>query len=278
MVGLVVDDQDLALAVTTSRSICPETSAGGCPGRSSRPAIETSARLPGANTGAKRGIRDQGQHLRRQRLALGLGPVAGVAGEIPQRRLARGPRRRHRAAIAAAGAPACRAACARARDWIDSPRSDRMASSSAAGSDGRSRLSAAAPAWPAHAAMTAAAQARRRSVAAAPAGRRILGPRIALHHAVTGRDLLQLQSELPRPLSIRSYQENSRTLFMLPGMQPRDDQAVGRARHRHIEQAAIFVLGLVQHRVARRPRPRRDRPPSCRPRPRPCASHCRCGK
>ena len=41
--------------VTTSRSICPETSAGGRPGRSSRPTIETSARLPGANTGAKRG-------------------------------------------------------------------------------------------------------------------------------------------------------------------------------------------------------------------------------
>ena len=41
--------------VTTSRSICPETSAGGRPGRSSRPTIETSARLPAANTAAKRG-------------------------------------------------------------------------------------------------------------------------------------------------------------------------------------------------------------------------------
>ena len=44
-----------SFGVTTSRSICPETSAGGRPGRSSRPTIATSARLPSANTGANRG-------------------------------------------------------------------------------------------------------------------------------------------------------------------------------------------------------------------------------
>ena len=99
-----------SLSVTTSRSICPETSAGRPPGRSSRPTIETSARLPGANTGAKRASAIRASVLSASACALLLGPAIGVAGEIAPARHRGGARRRYRAAIAAAGAPACRAA------------------------------------------------------------------------------------------------------------------------------------------------------------------------
>ena len=113
--------------VTTSRSICPETSAGGRPGRSSRPTIETSARLPGANTDAKRGSAIRASTLVRQRLAVAVGPAVGVAGEVLQARRRGGVRWRDRAAIAAAGAPACRAAARGRAAAMDSPVRERSA-------------------------------------------------------------------------------------------------------------------------------------------------------
>ena len=106
-------------SVTTSRSIWPETSAGGCPGRSSRPTIETSARLPGANTGANRGSAIRANAPSASDAPLVLGPAVGIAGEIATARPRGGVRLRYRAAIAAAGAPARRAAArGRAARWI----------------------------------------------------------------------------------------------------------------------------------------------------------------
>ncbi len=102
-------------SVTTRRSICPDTSAGRPPGRSSRPTIETSARLPGANTGAKRGIRDQGQRACRPAPAVLPRSSRRRCGPDRPARRRGGARRRYRAAIAAAGAPACRAAGRQAR-------------------------------------------------------------------------------------------------------------------------------------------------------------------
>ena len=74
--------------MTTSRSICPDTSAGRPPGRSSRPTIETSARLPAANTGAKRASAIRASDLAASACALLLGPAVGIAGQIGQRGLA----------------------------------------------------------------------------------------------------------------------------------------------------------------------------------------------
>ena len=117
--------------VTTSRSIWPETSAGGWPGRSSRPTIDTSARLPGANTGANRAIRDQRQHAFRQRLALVLGPVRRHCGRDSASAASR------RRSVAISGSD-CSSRCtsvprcsARARNAIDSPVRTRWPSSSA---------------------------------------------------------------------------------------------------------------------------------------------------
>ena len=129
--------------VTTSRSICPETSAGGRPGRSSRPTIETSARLPARKHRGKTRIGDQGQHAVRQRLALALAPVGGIAGEIFERGVAAalggdiGQRLQQpmhqRAALQGAGALRMRFR-----------RSGRGGLRPRPGSEGRSRLSAAA--------------------------------------------------------------------------------------------------------------------------------------
>ena len=119
----------------------PKPARAGVPAAPACPAIETSARLPGANTGAKRGSpisasiasppapRGQPRSSRRR---CGRDTAAPHRGGAPAR---------HRAAIAAAGAPACRAA-ARGRATGSIRRSGRGWLSSAAGSDGRSRLSA----------------------------------------------------------------------------------------------------------------------------------------
>ena len=77
---------------------------------SSRPTIETSARLPGANTGAKRRIHDQGQHAFRQRARAHPRSSRRRCGRGSPAQRRGGARGRYRAATAAAGAPACRAA------------------------------------------------------------------------------------------------------------------------------------------------------------------------
>ena len=53
-------------------------------------------------------------------------------------------------------------------------------------------------------------------------------------------------------MTIRSYQHNLRSCIHVARHAAADDQAVGRARHRHVKQAAIFILDLAQHRRAGR--------------------------
>ena len=74
--------------VTTSRSICPETSAGWL----ARPLQPADDRHLGAAAGGEHRretrVRDQGQHAIGQRFALRVSPVVGVAGEIGKRGVA----------------------------------------------------------------------------------------------------------------------------------------------------------------------------------------------
>ena len=79
----------------------------------------------------------------------------------------------------------------------------------------------------------------------------ILKPRIAFHHAIRRRHVLHMQ---PGGLEAFYDQIVPRQLAQhvaIAGHAAGDDQAIGRARHRHIEQPAIFVLGLAEHGRAR---------------------------
>ena len=90
--------------------------------------------------------------------------------------------------------------------------------------------------------------------AAAPAvgSRDVLGPRIALHHAIRRLDVLQLQSGIAEAFDDQIVPGEFAHAVHVARHAAADDQAVGRPRHRHIEQAAVFVLGLAQHRGAGR--------------------------
>ena len=135
------------------------------------------------------------------------------------------------------------------------------------------------PAARVSAAMTAARPARRlRRRRAAPAGG-------AHPRAASSASPCRRRSRSPRAAS-RNWRGPCRSdrtrragadAVHVAGHAAADDQPVGRARHRHIEQAAIFVLGLA-HASPRAPRtPREDLRPSCRPRPRRpahAAPHC----
>ena len=140
---------------------------------------------------------------------------------------------------------------ARARSWIDSPVLTGWPSS-APGSDGRSRLSAAgsAGAVPRSHDGSSARALSRRSGGPGRGGRDVLGPRIALHHAVAGLDVLQLQSGIAEAFDDQVVPGEFAHAVHVARHAAADDQAVGRPRHRHIEQAAVFVLGLAQHRGA----------------------------
>ena len=79
----------------------------------------------------------------------------------------------------------------------------------------------------------------------------VLGPRIAFDLAGRGLEFLRLQSGIAKTLVDQ----------IVPGQRPdrvavarhaaADNQPVGGARHRDIEQAAIFVLGVVEHFLTR---------------------------
>ena len=254
VVGLEIDDQDLALASPPAGRFAPK------PAPAARPAAPAVRR-----SRPRRGCRRRKPRAKRAS-AISASTFAASASRSPSvqpsalraRYFSAASRRRS----AARSGSDCSSRCtsvprcsARARSSTDSPGSDAVAlvrSPCRRDAAGRRRRFAPAAAVRSHAG-SATRRARGRSAGSARRPPAVLGPRVAFHRAVRRLDgLLRASQELASPLSIRSYQQSSRTLFLLPGMQPRDDQPVGRARHRHIEQPAILVLGLVQHRRARR--------------------------
>ena len=219
VVGLVIDDQNLAARDHQAVDL-PGHQRRRLPGRSSRPTIETSARLPAAKA-ARTAVGDQRQTCLPKRAPFVLGPAVGVAGEIAKVRPRGAARARYRAAIAAAGAPACRAVSAFCALRSDSPAAAAMA------------VVIGRIGWPQQAVRGDVRWRRRaqpgRQHRSAPLSRRcgavpaadILRPRIAFHHAAgVGRSPAAAGRNASRPLSIRSYQEQRPHAFRLPGMQP----------------------------------------------------------